>query len=400
MTDMVTQCPQCQTAFRVTEPQLQAAHGAVRCGSCLHIFMAADHKLSDIDSSETDTATQTSIQTSYSNTQALDDDLFIDDDASSSVITDDMLEEIDQLIGDPADEQLSDSYLALDQGLISPNVFSEDDAISEEQIENEDWAQDLLREDDKPAETEITSYESLLASAEQQTEPAAELPLYDNIEDEFSLPDDGIEEHETEFVIHDEPLIAGERIGDNHEENKEELLANIQPEPVIFNDPANSRAWRSAGWALILLLGLAGLTGQYLQANFDQLAKNPNFRPGFEHACNVFGCELPKQLDIKQIRTSNLIVRSHPERKKALMMDTILTNHALFQQPYPLLELRFTNSDGKVIAAGKFHPDQYLAGELLGSQQMPSQQPIHVSLPITDPGPDAVNYQLFLKPLQ
>lgn len=40
---MVTRCPKCRTAFRITHTQLQSARGAVRCGSCLHVFKAQDH---------------------------------------------------------------------------------------------------------------------------------------------------------------------------------------------------------------------------------------------------------------------------------------------------------------------------------------------------------------------
>lgn len=37
---MVTRCPKCGTAFRITATQLESAKGAVRCGSCLHVFKA------------------------------------------------------------------------------------------------------------------------------------------------------------------------------------------------------------------------------------------------------------------------------------------------------------------------------------------------------------------------
>lgn len=37
---MVTRCPKCGTAFRITSAQLESAKGAVRCGSCLHVFKA------------------------------------------------------------------------------------------------------------------------------------------------------------------------------------------------------------------------------------------------------------------------------------------------------------------------------------------------------------------------
>ena len=39
----MTRCPQCQTTFRVTDAQLAAANGKVRCGSCLHVFLATEN---------------------------------------------------------------------------------------------------------------------------------------------------------------------------------------------------------------------------------------------------------------------------------------------------------------------------------------------------------------------
>lgn len=47
-TQMVTRCPQCATAFRITSAQLQSAKGAVRCGSCLHVFKALDHVVGEL----------------------------------------------------------------------------------------------------------------------------------------------------------------------------------------------------------------------------------------------------------------------------------------------------------------------------------------------------------------
>ena len=35
---LITECPNCDTRFRVTESQLQIAGGRVRCGACLVVF--------------------------------------------------------------------------------------------------------------------------------------------------------------------------------------------------------------------------------------------------------------------------------------------------------------------------------------------------------------------------
>ena len=40
---MITRCPACQTAFRVTETQLAARDGQVRCGTCARVFDARAH---------------------------------------------------------------------------------------------------------------------------------------------------------------------------------------------------------------------------------------------------------------------------------------------------------------------------------------------------------------------
>jgi predicted Zn finger-like uncharacterized protein len=43
MADMITRCPKCGTAFRISDALLKSAKGVVRCGSCLSVFNARDH---------------------------------------------------------------------------------------------------------------------------------------------------------------------------------------------------------------------------------------------------------------------------------------------------------------------------------------------------------------------
>jgi hypothetical protein len=92
------------------------------------------------------------------------------------------------------------------------------------------------------------------------------------------------------------------------------------------------------------------------------------------------------------------MVRSHPKASNALVVDAMVTNQAKFQQPFPMLELQFTDIEGKIVAGRRFAPSDYVAGELLGRKLMPAKQPIHISLEIIDPGSAAVNYQLRFLP--
>jgi predicted Zn finger-like uncharacterized protein len=49
---MYTQCPYCQTCFRVADAHLKAAKGKVRCGSCKEIFDATEHLYEGVPSSD------------------------------------------------------------------------------------------------------------------------------------------------------------------------------------------------------------------------------------------------------------------------------------------------------------------------------------------------------------
>lgn len=57
------------------------------------------------------------------------------------------------------------------------------------------------------------------------------------------------------------------------------------------------------------------------------------------------------------------MVRSHPEFSGALVVDAIIYNRASFSQPFPLLELRFADLNGHLIANRRFKPGEYLGGE-------------------------------------
>ena len=176
---------------------------------------------------------------------------------------------------------------------------------------------------------------------------------------------------------------------------RDERLFELDDEPLQLDWQKPSKPWgRWLGWGLLNLLAAAALAGQYVMYHFDQLARQDQYRPWFEQICPAIGCQLPSKVDIAQVKSSNLVVRSHPEFSGALVVDAILYNRAPFSQPFPLLEMRFADINGQLLASRRFKPSEYLAGELAGNAEMPPQTPIHISLDILDPGPQAINYSL------
>ena len=176
---------------------------------------------------------------------------------------------------------------------------------------------------------------------------------------------------------------------------RNESLLNLSEEPLQLDWQQAKKPWgRWIGWSLLNLIGASALAVQYVSYHFDELARQDQYRPWFEQLCPEIGCKLPSKVDVAQIKSSNLVVRSHPEFNGALVVDAILYNRALFSQPFPLLELRFADMNGQLLASRRFKPGEYLGGELAGQAEMPPQTPIHISLDILDPGAKAVNYSL------
>ncbi|NER66237.1 DUF3426 domain-containing protein, partial [Pseudomonas sp. MAFF212427] len=176
---------------------------------------------------------------------------------------------------------------------------------------------------------------------------------------------------------------------------RKEALVDIVDDPLQLDWQKPRNHWgRRLIWSLLIVLAAAALAGQYIAYHFDELARQDQYRPWFQQLCPSLGCEVPSKVDIARIKSSNLVVRSHPDFAGALIVDAIIYNRAPFSQPFPLLELRFADLNGQLIASRRFKPGEYLSGELAGKAEMPSQTPIHIALDILDPGAKAVNYSL------
>jgi predicted Zn finger-like uncharacterized protein len=411
----VTQCPHCRTSFRVSQAQLGAAHGVVRCGACLHVFNAAEQLFGPRAPAPTPASTasaapdkpQSGSDIKPPAKKPLDDTLWIHDDLDLDSL--DLDEELARL--EEQEQQLSQQFLALEQ---TPPYTGNFDAGADEHeaVHDEAWAEALLR--DEPVKRERSSFE--LQPTEKQPAPlAAPEPKAASA---FNTPAvarkhsiaDGLDETAEPRLgdLDDEPSEPAPLGDDLHDEREEPRVARNEPglrEERLFelDDEPLQLDWRQPqgiawgrvfGWSLLNLLAAGGLLAQYVTYNFDELARQDRYRPWFEQLCPGIGCSLPSKVDIGQIRSSNLVVRSHPEFSGALIVDAILYNRAPFAQPFPLLEMRFTDLGGQLVASRRFKPSEYLAGELAGQSEMPPQTPIHISLDILDPGTRAVNYSL------
>ncbi|WP_210642663.1 DUF3426 domain-containing protein [Pseudomonas sp. Tri1] len=405
MTDsFVTQCPHCHTSFRVSHGQLSVARGVVRCGSCLQVFNAARQLLEQHASKETVTPLAPPIKspTAEAPPRAISQKQW----TAAELDLDDLDKELARL--ERRDKRAPDTFGRRRED----NLSAQRDPLPDEQ---EPWSDSLYSE--SPAERAEAVIQPIVESfaphepaRPPRTEPSLSLALEPLEPDEEPVtlrlePDDEPLEHLERLSATDdhddhdeEPIqpVSPRKTRERHEPGiRAEALHDLDDDPLQLDWRKRRSPWgRRLLWGLLILLASAGLAGQYIAYHFDELARQDQYRPWFLQICPSIGCDVPSKVDIAKIKSSNLVVRSHPEFSGALVVDAIIYNRAPFSQPFPLLELRFADLNGHLIASRRFKPGEYLGGDLEGRGEMPPQTPIHIALDILDPGPKAVNYSL------
>lgn len=389
MTDsQLTQCPHCKASFKVSEEQLNAANGRVRCGACLNIFDAIAYQISPVSPSAGIKESKTS-QSEQNSESILDDDFSLD--------LDNAIDLEDELLGNdkPSPNDLDDDTVfaddpeedSLEKGYSGSIKFGDELSTSFLELEKpskEAFKTQFLKDDS----TEISDSEAIDESWASSILDDLEKPNEDKIEPNFNLNDTIDEPELAKPNESPENTISNDTL---HFEQQDLDSYKFQYE----QDPTPRKRWLIG--SLLFLFNLSLLILLIAQASwfhYEKLVKYPKIAEIYELVCAELGCELPVLSDVSKIENRNLVVRSHPTTFNALIIETIITNHANFEQDFPAISLTFSNINNQVVAKRLFKPSEYLNKELLSWPGMPSEQPIQITLEIIDPGAEAVNYKM------
>lgn len=145
------------------------------------------------------------------------------------------------------------------------------------------------------------------------------------------------------------------------------------------------------GVGSLLLLGL--LLGQAGSAFRAELARSPVLAPVAALFCEGPECAPQPQQAPDRIRIVNRDVRPHPQEAGALLISLSFVNEAEFAQPYPVLEIGFSDIHDQLIALRRFLPAEYLGAEHRSSDPLPPDELIAISLSIVDPGERGVSFR-------
>jgi len=278
-------------------------------------------------------------------------DTLIDPDQEPADVWGSMVEEIETDYSVPADGLKPDSEP------IAPS--SADEELSDEQL-YEDASSVYASPSSSASEASLVSEMMLKTSSDDREVPSAE--------------PDRRHQHAADFLPqHIDLEVQG-------------APAPSEPQPTPWN-------WIAGVAGMVLLIFL-----QYTYFYWGDLIASNKTRPLLASVCSAVGCELPPFRDLKNIEADQLVVRVHPEVEAALTVDIIIRIKSSLGQPFPVLQLTFSDMRNQAVASRKFFPNEYLDGEFRGEALMPSGSPIRLSLNVMDPGADATNYELTLLP--
>jgi hypothetical protein len=159
---------------------------------------------------------------------------------------------------------------------------------------------------------------------------------------------------------------------------------------------AKNEKLMTALWSSLIVLLIAVLLTQVLYFKRADFMKSPSMVPLLETMCSVVSsfapCDLPLPRDLDKIVMAEREVISHPNTEGALLITAQVVSEAEFVQPYPQLELSFSDLNQNLIARRTFEPEQYLAKDVDIAKGMSANVPVRIVLEIVDPGKDAVNF--------
>lgn len=406
---LITRCPKCSTAFRVSDEVLSMAKGKVRCGQCFHIFDAA--KVADnkaILSKPTTDNKQPKNTTVAKEKAQVDNTPLAVEPKNTDKVVDTRLAPAEEIVNPDwlhtlfNDEDLNP--LGEEKPAITETNYDSYHETTPQPLDSSIKATKRTEEkkQDEPApwEVELAEVEAALkatSSASSANKAAKSTPPPETTASKQAAP---AKEPDYMVALHSLAQTASEQTRPSDIKNQHSILEQLSAQQSLApllgeNEPStrkkNTHPWL---WFFASLLGLALLSGQVATHFFVEGSSSSNFRSIYRTICSYSGCVLPRFENINAITIQHVRIQSHPSIPNTLLVNAIITNTSDFSQPMPKIALEFFDLNGLPVAARLFAPSDYLHKDFLDITYMPPNTPIHLVIPIQDPGARAVTHQL------
>lgn len=356
---MYTQCPLCDTQYRISAVDLKAALGKVRCAHCHSVF----NTLSQL----TDMPPEIPTLTESVGAPEADIATVIKDESPALHTPETITHAGPHIEPYTADEHIPQ--------ITAMPAFALTQA-----------AADALQDEEAADERETSAHAGL------HIEPytADEIPQITDVMPVFA-PTQDTADLRTADAVFEKPLAVPASAPPSRHIIPELVGA---PARLMADEFAYPRKKPYGGlgtalWSSGIILLLALLAMQYVYAMRNDLARTAEFRPLLEPFCaavKIFTrCEIPLRRDLTQIELQGRSIRPHPRFQNALLVSVTLLNKASFRQAYPAIELTLADFNGALIARRRFQPADYLLTDVDIKQGLAPQGVTQVGLEIATP---------------
>ncbi len=186
---------------------------------------------------------------------------------------------------------------------------------------------------------------------------------------------------------------------DFFDKDNNELMGHVVPEEFRESQPSYSTSATSTVlWGIGFLLLIVTLLVEYAWFNRDQLIQVPEIQAEIKKICQTFDCKNLAMRDPEKIELVTKNIFSHPNEKDILMVNVTMKNSASFSQPYPVMNITFTDIRGTTVASRHFLPNEYLPMEHQQSDNkkqsllLPNTS-TSITMEVQDPGIQAMTYE-------
>lgn len=408
-----TQCPSCQTKFKVSDAHLALAGGMVRCGRCSHVFHAPSHFDSHADVPLTPPpAPQAAPAPAPSPRPPEDDDFELElpdfepapaaNPAPATTVASTQASRFDDIL---PDTPLPDTDFDLP-----------DFDLMERQLETERQAAVRPQAASQPI---VPDFRAAAAQAEAEAGNKEMDAFQQALAEALRTPATNTSQRKLSAYVQDEPAEADKQ----EEAERDDVPAPASPprqEPA-FNDPAfdepvaarnepmsatladdedaprpsHGNALKTTLLTLLSAVLLLVLLGQILFINRTRVsAEAPELRPAFESLCASLGCSVPLPTDRQLIRTEWSELSFVPQNDHLIQLNATLKNLAKYPQAFPVMELTLKDAEDKVVVRKAFRPEEYIPASDFKLGQFNSNSELKIQIRMSMSQGKALGYSL------
>lgn len=364
---MLTQCPSCQTTFRVTSEILRVAHGQVRCGRCQTQFDALARLIEETDDGAIETGRYLRPPRAFPQPPPQPGQIEVEEPIEHEDIT---------LEGRHI--EISGVYEAIDE------TGQGEHAVREEVVE--EW----VEIDDEEGES--------VDAAPQVIDMQREYATVVDADDEDDIRAAAAEmaaEREARFESRGRKHALGlaPREGSRPSGARSQVAA-AAAEPNEFDFPTTQRRPQAARvWKTLALPLALVLLVQVVHNYRSTLARHPRIGAPLQSMYAALGLTLRPDWNLHAYEVQQWGVISDPATPGTLKVRASVKNLAAFAQPYPLLKLVLEDRWGEQVRAREFEPAEYLDATTAPNRLLEPAQQASATVAIVDPGPDAEGFR-------